>query len=264
MKISAILQILELLAPPAFQEDYDNSGLQAGSTDNECSGVLLSLDVTEAVVEEAVQKNCNLLISHHPLIFRGLKQVTEASGIGRALIAAIRNDITVYAIHTNLDNVLPGVSSSMAGKLGLLNRRILAPRPARPGEREAGSGLVGELPRPLAEKAFLALLREQFGSPVIRHSVLLGGPVSRVALCGGAGSFLIPNALSAGADFFVSADISYHRFFEAEGRLVIADIGHYESEQYALNLLYEIILEKFPNFAVLKAGTPSNPVHYYL
>ncbi|HEY4156318.1 MAG TPA: Nif3-like dinuclear metal center hexameric protein [Puia sp.] len=266
MKISAVTSLLESLAPPAFQEDYDNSGLQTGDLEKECSGVLVSLDTTEAVIEEAVQKGCNLLISHHPLIFHGLKQISRETGTGKAILTAVKNDITVYAIHTNLDNVLPGVSSTIADKLGLRNRSILAPKP--PGEtgglQEAGSGLIGNLERPLAEKQFLDLLREKFGVPVVRHSPLTGKAVNRVALCGGSGSFLIPNALAQGADFFVSADIRYHSFFEAEGSLVIADIGHYESEQFAVDLLCDVILKKFPNFAVLKAGTATNPVHYYL
>ncbi|HVY74974.1 MAG TPA: Nif3-like dinuclear metal center hexameric protein [Puia sp.] len=265
MKISSIVQALETLAPTALQEDYDNSGLQLGNIDNECSGVLISLDATETVVREAVEKKCNLVVSHHPLIFRGVKRIDPGVEPGRTIFAAIQHGIAIYAIHTNLDNVLPGVNSTMADRLGLVNRRFLSPRlPAeRPGERPAGSGLLGELPQPLAETAFLDLLRERFNLVLIRHSALTGRPVQRVALCGGAGSFLIPNALLERADFFVSGDISYHRFFEAGERMVIADIGHYESEQFSVDLLHDLLVEKFPTFAVLKAGKPTNPVHYY-
>ncbi len=264
MKISEITCFLETLAPLVLQEDYDNSGLIVGSAGEDCQNALISLDTTEAIIEEAVHKGCNLVISHHPLIFRGLKQVNRSTGTGRAIIKAIKNGVSVYAIHTNLDNVLAGVNGTIADKLGLVNRRFLLPKMDSGKEGIPGSGLIGEMPEPLSEKQFLDQIRQQFRIPVIRHSSLTGRPVRRVALCGGAGSFLITNALSAEADFFITADIRYHEFFEAQGQLVIADIGHFESEQFSIDLLYNAILNKFPNFAVLKAGTATNPVHYYL
>jgi dinuclear metal center YbgI/SA1388 family protein len=264
MKISAITRFLETLAPPVYQEDYDNTGLQLGSEEEECSGVMISLDPTDTVVEEAAKRGCNLVISHHPLIFRDLKQISPSTGQGRAIVAAVRNNITVYAIHTNLDNVLPGVNSTMADRLGLINREFLLPGRQGDAKYLSGSGLIGDVPEPLHAQQFLGLLRQRFGIPAIRHSRFTGRSVKRVALCGGAGSFLITNALSKGADFFVSADIRYHSFFEAEDRMVIADIGHYESEQFSIDLLHDAILKKFPNFAVLKAGVPTNPVHYYI
>jgi dinuclear metal center YbgI/SA1388 family protein len=279
MKISDITLFLESLAPPAFQEDYDNCGLLLGSADADCSGVLISLDTTETVIEEAAEKECNLVVSHHPLIFRGIKRIGPETGAGRTIISAIKKNIGVYAIHTNLDNVLPGVNSEIARRLGLENLRFLLPKRVRDTEentensqtdsqenrtgRTAGSGLVGELPEPVEEQEFLRLLKQRFRIPLIRHTALSGRPVRRVAVCGGAGSFLITSALSIGADFFITADIRYHEFFEAEGKLVMADIGHYESEQYTTDLLFDAILKKFPNFAVLKAGTATNPVHYY-
>ena len=263
MKISDITRFLESLAPLRFQEDYDNCGLLLGSAETNCRGVMISLDATEEVIEEAGKRGCNLVVSHHPLIFRGIKQISNESGTGRAIIAAIRNEISVYAIHTNLDNILPGVNSAIAGKLGLENLRFLLPKSGKGLEGIAGSGLIGELPEPMGEELFLQLLQRQFRIPLIRHTALTGRLVHRVALCGGAGSFLITNALSAKADFFVTADIRYHEFFEAEGKLVMADIGHYESEQYTTDLLFDAILKKFPNFAVLKAGAATNPVHYY-
>jgi dinuclear metal center YbgI/SA1388 family protein len=261
MKISEITCHLESLAPLRYQEDYDNCGLLLGSPESNCSGVLISLDTTEAVIEEAVERGCNLVVSHHPLIFRGIKRISEGTEGGMAIISALRNNIAVYAIHTNLDNVLPGVNSAIAHKLGLENLRFLLPKENAQGR--AGSGLVGDLPQAPGEEQFLQLLQRQFRIPLIRHTALTGKPVRCVALCGGAGSFLITNAISANADFFITADIRYHEFFEAEGRLVMADIGHYESEQYTTDLLFDAILKKFPNFAVLKAGTPTNPVHYY-
>jgi dinuclear metal center YbgI/SA1388 family protein len=266
MSISEISLFLETLAPLDFQEDYDNCGLILGERSEACRGILVSLDTTEAVIQEAVQRNCNLVISHHPLIFHGLKQINAETGTGLTVMAAIRHGVAVFAMHTNLDNVLSGVNGAMADKLGLVNRRLLLQKPGSgSGKRgEPGSGLIGELSDPVSEKEFLAGVREKFGVPVIRHSQLTGRPVKRVALCGGAGSFLIINALLGKADFFITADIRYHEFFDADGKLVLADIGHYESEQFTTDLLHDAIQKKFPNFAVLKAGTATNPVHYYL
>lgn len=261
MKIREIIQHLESIAPPECQEEYDNSGLIAGDTSLDCTGVLVSLDCTEDLILEAIEKKCNLIVSHHPLIFRPIRRIHPENGIGRALIAAIKADITVYAIHTNLDNIITGVNASIADKLGLVNRKILLPKN---GLDRVGSGLIGELKNALSEKQLLEEVKEGFGIPVIRHSPLRGEPVSRVAICGGAGSFVIPSALQQGAGFFISADIKYHEFFGGEGKMVIADIGHFESEQFTIDLLYQVILEKFPNFAVLKSGTVTNPVNYYI
>jgi dinuclear metal center YbgI/SA1388 family protein len=261
MKNKEIIQDLEWFAPLEFQEGYDNSGLIVGDPDIECTGVLINLDCTENVVQEAIQKKCNLIITHHPLIFRPIRNITPESDATRTLVAAIKSDIAIYAIHTNLDNMLSGVNDRLADKLALLNRRILLPRKDKPS---IGSGLIGELQNPLSENQLLKLLKNAFGTPVIRHSPLLGKPVSRVAICGGAGSFLISNALQEGAGFFVSADIKYHDFFEGMDKLVIADIGHFESEQFTVDLLLAVILKKYPNFAVLKSGTVTNPVNYYI
>jgi dinuclear metal center YbgI/SA1388 family protein len=261
MKIRDIIQLLESIAPLEYQEDYDNSSLITGNTDAECTGVLVSLDCTEDLIREAVKKNCNLIVSHHPLIFHPLRQISPENGTSRCLITAIRSDITIYAIHTNLDNISGGVNSRIADKIGVVNRKILAPKPNNPN---IGSGMFGDLKTPVSEEQFLMLLKTSFYTPVIRHSSLRGKTVSRVALCGGAGSFLIPNALRMGVDIFISADIHYHDFFVGEGEMLIADIGHFESEQFTVDLLHDVILEKFPNFAVLKSGTVTNPVNYYI
>jgi dinuclear metal center YbgI/SA1388 family protein len=261
MKISEIIQHLEYRAPLEFQEEYDNSGLIAGDTDSECTGILISLDCTENVVHEAIQRNCNLIISHHPLIFRPMRNLVPKNGPAKTLVAAIKADIAIYAVHTNLDNIISGVNATIADKLGLLNRRFLQPRNDK---QTSGSGLIGDLENPLSEKQLLERLKKAFGTPVIRHSPLLGKPVTRVAVCGGAGSFLISNALQENAGFFISADIKYHDFFEGQEELVIADIGHFESEQFTVDLLLAVILEKYPNFAVLKSGTVTNPVNYYI
>ncbi len=364
MTIATIIDALEKIAPPSLQEDYDNAGLITGDKSWECRGVLISLDTTEEVVEEAIKTKCNLIVAHHPIVFRGLKKINGKNYVEKTIITAIKNDIAIYAIHTNLDNVIDGVNGKMADKLGLINRSILAPKQnllqklsvfvpvadkenllnalftagaghignysecsfgtegvgtykagekAQPyigkiGERhqeaeiklevifpawlqlqvvkamiaahpyeevahdiyhlsntfqQTGSGMLGELDKEVPEKEFLALLKQVFKLSYIRHTEFTGKAVKKVALCGGAGSFLINAAKSAEADVYVSADIKYHEFFDADGRLLLADIGHYESEQYTVELLFDILTEKFPNFAVLKTGVNTNPVKYF-
>jgi len=364
MKISEIIQHLESIAPPALQESYDNAGLLTGNSGWECRGILICLDATEEVIQEAIKKNCNLVVAHHPILFRGIKRITGTDYVQKALITSIKNDIAIYAIHTNLDNVIEGVSGKMAQILGLQEIQVLSPREnsleklytfvpvenadqvrqaifeagggqigkyagcsfnaegtgtftaqagtdpyigkigtptsakeikievifpahlkqgvisamlkAHPYEEVAydlirlennyalaGSGAIGLLPQPMEEGRFLHLLKQKFNLPLIRHTPLLNKPVSRVALCGGAGSFLISKALAAGANFFLTGDIKYHEFFDANSRMVLADIGHFESEQFTIDLLQEILVEKFPTFAVLKSGTQTNPVNYY-
>ena len=261
MQISDIIHHLETIAPGRYQEEYDNSGLIAGDITTACSGVLVSLDCTEEIVQEAAEKKCNLIVSHHPLIFRPIRSIHPENETGRTLMAAIKSDIAVYAIHTNLDNIISGVNATIADRLDLINREILQPRA---DQLSVGSGLIGDFRKAVPEGQLLMDLKQKFNIPVIRHSPLTGKPVSRVALCGGSGSFLISSALQRGAGFFISADIKYHAFFEGEKKMVIADIGHYESEQFTIDLLYQVILEKFPNFAVLKSGTVTNPVNYYI
>jgi len=261
MKISDIIRHLESIAPVNYQEDYDNSGLICGDAAAECTGVLVSLDCTEDMVREASEKKCNLIVSHHPLIFRPIRRIDPSNETGRTLMTAIQTGITIYAIHTNLDNILSGVNATLADRMGLVNREILLPKT---GQMSVGSGLIGNLKEPVPESQLLKKLKTEFKIPVIRHSPLTGKPVTRIALCGGAGSFLISSALQQGADFFITADIRYHTFFEGEKQMVIADIGHYESEQYTIELLCKVIIEKFPNFAVLKSGIVTNPVNYYI
>ena len=365
MKIQEIISFLETIAPASLQESYDNAGLLTGDTNWNCTGIISSLDATEAVVMEAIEKKCNLIVAHHPIIFGGLKKITGKNYVEKTIIAAIKNDIAIYAIHTNLDNVLTGVNGKMADQLGLINRQILMPKKGivkklvtfvptakaekvrtalftagagnignysecsfsvegegtfkggestdpfvgKPGERHTekelrmemvfpawaendilkallqvhpyeevaydiftidnnhqhtGSGLIAELPKPIGEREFLGQLKLAFGLTVIRHSPLRDKPVEKIALCGGAGSFLIGAAIAAGADFYITGDVKYHEFFDANNRLVIADIGHFESEQYTIDLLFDILSEKFPNFAVLKTRVKTNPVNYFV
>ena len=364
MKIAEVISFLESIAPPSYQEQYDNAGLLTGNTGWECKGIICSLDAIEEVVNEAVEKNCNLIVAHHPIIFGGLKKINGKNYVEKTVIRAIKNDIAIYAIHTNLDNVIDGVNGRMAKMLGLKNVSILSPKQntlkklftfvpvekaepvrnaifaagggyianysecsfnaegegtfkpeegtnpyvgdigkrhtekelkvevilpaylenkivaamkaAHPYEEVAydvvdlsnmnqrvGSGVIGELNEPVEEKKFLEKLKEVFGLQVVRHTALSGKPIGKVALCGGAGSFLTAKALTAGADVYVTADMKYHEFFDANGRMLVADIGHYESEQFTINLLQEILEKKFPTFAVLKTGVETNPVRYF-
>ncbi len=269
MFISDIIHHLESVAPPAYQESYDNSGLIIGSSSWVCNGILVCLDATEAVIQDAANNNCNLVVAHHPIVFAGLKRFSTDTYVGRAVIAAIKQDIAIYAIHTNLDNVLHGVNGKMADILGLRDRQVLLPKQdilMKPADTNpsTGSGLIGHLPEPMEAGDFFTLLKSQFRLKVIKHTPLLPGKIGKLALCGGAGSFLISRALAAGAHLFLSSDIKYHEFFDANDRMVIADIGHYESEQFTIELLSGILQEKFPTFAVLKTGVETNPVRYFL
>ena len=365
MKISDITYFLESLAPASLQEHYDNAGLIVGNNGWDCQGILCSLDATEEVVKEAISRKCNLVVAHHPIIFGGLKKINGKNYVEKSVIAAIKNDIAIYAIHTNLDNILSGVNGKIAGMIGLQNTAILlerentlkklftfapvdkaeqvrnaifkagggyignytecsfnaegtgtflagegtdpyvgkigkqhqesemkievifpawlensivtAMKSAHPYEEVAydiinlanrhpgiGSGLIGDLPKATDEFEFLRHLKTIFNLKVIRHTPLLNKPVRRVALCGGAGSFLVAKATSAGADIYVTADMKYHEFFDANGRMVIADIGHFESEQFTIDLLAEILEQKFPNFAILKTKMQTNPVQYFV
>ncbi len=326
--VQDIIDHLAHIAPPQYQESYDNTGLLVGHAKQEVRGVLCCLDTTEAVVDEAIEHNCNLIVSHHPIIFKGLKRLTPTHYVARTVIKAIKHDIAIYAIHTNLDNVLQqGVNQRIAQRLGLINCRILAPKqvmkvatfhfqaPPSDSLREAltaqadvhvyadglhwqvrypsgsenhvrtlmrthngqiwsqqtdalpatqvGSGLVGELPEPMRESDFLDLLKGKMHTGCIRHTTLLGRPVQRIALCGGAGGFLLSHAIAVGAQFFITADYKYHEFFDADNQIVIADIGHYESEQFTIALLVENISQKFSNFAVRSTELCTNPINYW-
>ena len=364
MKIAAIISYLESIAHPSLQENYDNAGLITGNSNWECSGIICSLDATEKVVEEAIAKKCNLIVAHHPIIFGGLKKINGKNYVERTIINAIKNDIAIYAIHTNLDNVIDGVNGKIAAVLGLENISVLSPKenilkklftfaPAdkseqvrqaifeagaghignysecsfnvpgmgtfkagigtdpfvgKVGERheeneikievifpawlenrivaamlsahpyeevaydviplnnshpQIGAGIIGELPEALEEKGFLAKVKLGFALPIIRHTAFTGKVIKKIALCGGAGSFLVAKALATGADAYITADLKYHEFFDANGRMLLVDIGHYESEQFTISLLAERLEQKFPTFAVLKTAVITNPVFYY-
>ena len=264
LKITEITAFLEQIAPLRLQESYDNAGLIVGDPEQELTGALICLDSTEEVVREAIQKGCNLVIAHHPIVFRGLKRITGRHYVERVVIQAIKNDVALYAIHTNLDNILRnGVNQRLCEVLGLQTLRPLVPKPDS-GEYEAGSGMIGQWPAPMSETESLRWVAQKLNAACIRHTPLLGRPVQKVAVCGGAGSFLLPDALRAGADLYISADFKYHEFFEADGRIVVADTGHFESEQFTINLLFDLISEKYPTFALHCVNHNTNPVRYWV
>lgn len=263
VRLAELTAFLEEIAPLGLQESYDNAGLLTGDPDLPVQGVLTALDMLEPVLDEAIALGCNVVVAHHPIIFRGLKRLTGAHYVERVVIKAIRAGIALYAIHTNLDSVLEnGVNERIAQRLGLTKLSFLEAKSPPADGRPAGIGAVGDLPGDLDFPAFVRLLKERMRCPVVRHTAWDDRPIRRVALCGGAGSFLLPQALRAGAQAFVTADYKYHEFFEADGRILIADIGHYESEQYTVDLLKSLISNKFPNFASHSTTIITNPVKY--
>jgi dinuclear metal center YbgI/SA1388 family protein len=261
MKIEDITQYLEQVAPLHYQESYDNAGLLVGRHDTEIKGVLVSLDTTAAVVDEAIERGCNLIVAHHPIIFGGLKKLNGYHYVERAVIKAIKHDVAIYAIHTNLDNVLSnGVNEKIGLKLGLENLQILKPKTKI--EDNVGSGVVGTLARPLEFHAFLRMLIRDMVLPGLKYTDVAHEVVQKVALCGGSGRFLLEDAIAVGAQVFISADFKYHEYFEANGQITIIDIGHYESEKFTVELLHQLITRKFSKFAAYCAKVNTNPINY--
>ena len=259
-----IIDAIEQVAPRRLQEDYDNTGLQCGRVDVECTGVLLCVDVTAGIVAEARLRGCNLIVTHHPLLFHGIKQVTGQGRVQEALVAAIRNDVAVYSCHTAIDNAPDGISHVMARRLRLTGVAVLE-RHHDNVMREVGSGVIGTLPEPLTPAGFVALVKRTFGSPVARCSdpaALPGGTIVRVALCGGAGAFLIDEAVARGADAYLTSDTKFNLFLDHAGEIFLVDIGHHESEECAKDIFYHVITKKFPNFAVYYSQTEENPIKY--
>lgn len=364
MQLHELISELEQFAPLSYQESYDNCGLLVGNKNLQLTGALLSLDCTEAVIDEAIAKKCNVVIAHHPIIFSGLKKLNGSNYVERTVIKAIQHNVAIYACHTNLDNVKLGVNHKIAQKLNLVNTQILSPKSAllkklvtfvpsanllslqnalfnagagnignydscsfslegigtfrgnefsnpvigekgklsteketrlevifesylqnniinalklsHPYEEIAydiysldnsyqniGSGIVGELAQEMSENDFLSHLKSVFKLKLIKHTPLLNKPIKCISVCGGSGSFLLKNAMNSKSDIYISSDFKYHEFFDAEGKIVIADIGHFESEQYTPEIFYEIISKKFPNFATYLTETNTNPVNYF-
>ncbi len=260
MKIKEITDLIEEFAPLSLQESYDNAGLIVGRPDDEVHGILLAVDVTEEVLDEAEQTGCNLVITHHPIIFHPLKRFNSANYVERCVERAIRRGIALYACHTNLDSAPGGMSWRLAELLGVEQLTVLDP--TRGEESAAGFGVVGTLPEAVEEEAFLHRLREQLGAQVIRHSALTSRAVRCVAICTGAGASLIGAARAAGADLYVTADLKYNDFMTPDGALVVADVGHFESEYCAIELLFDILSKKLITFAVRRSVNTRNPVRY--
>ena len=260
MKIKEVLSALERFAPLPLQESWDNAGLQVGLTETEVSGALLCLDVTEKIIDEAVRKGCNLIVSHHPLLFRGLKTISDLTDVQRTVMKAIREGVCVVSMHTNMDNAQGGVNYKMAQRLGLQNVGFLQPKTVE--GVEAGSGIIGELPEPQAADDFVLAVKKAFGVECAMCNELLRRPVRRVALCGGAGDFMLDDALRAGADAFVTGEMHYHQYFGYEQQIQICVIGHYQSEQFTPEIFEGIIRRNCPEVETFIAETCTNPILY--
>ena len=256
-----MLVALEKFAPLPLQESWDNAGLQIGLTEAEASGALLCLDVNEAIVDEAIGKGCNIIVSHHPLLFRGLKTISDADYVQRSVIKAIRNNIAVISMHTNMDNARGGVNFKIAEKICLENVRFLDSRIV--DGVEAGSGVIGELPEPLCAVDFLTLVKNKFGVECIQCNEFLHRPLRRIAICGGAGDFLLDKAVAGGADAFVTGEMHYHVYFGHEQQIQICVTGHFQSEQYVNEIFKSIIVDECPDVPVFMAETNTNPIIYF-
>ena len=261
MTVKEIMNCITEIAPLQWQEDYDNAGLQVGDVNAEVHKALIALDVTEELVDEAIAKQCDLIVSHHPLIFRGLKHLTPQTYIERVVMKAIKHDIAIVSMHTNLDNSYLGVSRVLADKLGLTNQRLLQPSADEP--ECCGDGMIGEFEQPMKELDFLNLVAETIGSPCLKHSALTGRMIHKVALCGGSGTPFMPDALRQKADAYLTADIKYHDYFVPEGNILLVDGGHFETEQFTKELIKVLIKKKIPTFAAEIAETNTNAVHYF-
>ena len=265
MTLASIIDIIEEFAPPVIQESWDNSGLIIGDKTKEVTKTLLALDCTPTVVMDAINMGAELIITHHPLIFKGIKRIDSHTNLGRAITNAIKNDIAIYSVHTNIDKILRGVSGLMAERIGLKNVEILSKdRGDRPksimAEEEIGLGVVGDMESPMGVEEFCNVVKDKFSLKVVKTSKPIQGKISRVALCGGSGGSHIEEAYFSGAQVYISGDISYHNFFCEDG-FMIMDIGHYESEIGVLELLSNILSKKISNFAVhIENG--ANPAHY--
>lgn len=262
MKIKEIILALEQFAPLPLQESYDNAGLQCGLTETEASGALLCLDVTPEVIHEAVDLGCNLIVSHHPLLFHGVKQVVDANLVQRCLRLAIQNDLCIYSAHTNLDNAEDGVNFRIAEKLGLIDVQLLNQRMLNVDGRQvkAGSGVLGYLPEAEDSLAFLQRVKQAFGVEALQHNQLLERPVQSVVICGGAGEFLLDEALRLEADAFLTGEMSYHNWFGHEQEVQIAVLGHYESEQYTREIFREILEDAAPQLPLYDTEVRTNPI----
>ncbi len=257
-KVKDVTQVIEGFAPLSIQEKWDNSGLCIGSPDAPVSSVLFGLDCTPELVDEAIECGADMIVTHHPLIFSGLKKISPDDMVGEAVFKAIKAGISIYAAHTNADKVIAGVSGAMAAKLGLKNVEILS----EDGEG-TGLGVVGELPEPMTAQQMVEMVKERFALKTVKASKPVEGEITKVAMCGGSGGSLISAAKAAGAQLYISGDISYHNFFTPEG-FMLMDIGHYESEIEIVDILFSLVKKNFPTFAVrITQNMHSNPIYYF-
>ncbi|MDE5708521.1 MAG: Nif3-like dinuclear metal center hexameric protein [Alistipes sp.] len=261
MKIKEITDAIERFAPLAWQASYDNAGLLVGRADDEVHRALLAVDVTDEVMDEAEREGCDLIVTHHPIIFHALKRFNSADQVQRCVERAIRRGIALYACHTNLDSAPGGMSWYLAGMLGVEKLQVLEPAGA---DEETGFGVVGELPEPIAATEFLRRLQSELKVRAIRHSDVVRDEVRRVAVCTGAGASLIGAARAAEADIYVTADLKYNDFMTPDGALTVADVGHFESEYCAIRLLFDILSKNFPTFALRRSECSRNPVNYWI
>ncbi len=259
MKIKEIIDALERFAPLPLQDGFDNAGLQTGLTGAEATGALLCLEVTEAVLDEAIAQGFNLVVAHHPLLFHAMKSLTGRTEVERCVMKAVCNGIAIYAAHTNLDNAPGGVNFKMAEKIGLKNVHFLQPRE---DGKEGGTGIIGDLKEVETETGFLHRLKKTFEAACLMHNRLRGREIRTVALCGGAGAFLIPQAEKAGADVFVTGEIKYHEFQGHDDGILLASLGHFESEQYTVELLESILREAYPQLPAKRTRVNTNPIKY--
>lgn len=258
MTIRDIIAPIEAFAPLSLQESYDNAGLVVGRLDDELKGgVLLAVDVTEKVIEEAIEKGCGLIITHHPIIFHPLKRLNSASVVERCVEMAIRHNIALYACHTNLDSAKGGMSWRVGEMLGLQDMEIL-----QPTSENAGFGVVGTLPSAMDENAFLSKVKQTFSVEALRHSELLGREVKRIAICTGAGASLMREARASQCDIYLTADLKYNDFYTPDSHFVVVDMGHFESEFCVIAILFDVLSKIFINFALYKSAQSKNPVHY--
>ena len=268
VRVQDVIDALEDFAPLPLQESYDNAGLQTGLTEAEVSGALLCLDVTEEVIREALELGCNMIVSHHPLIFHGLKRLTDADAVQRQVRMALQNDIAIYSAHTNMDAAVDGVNYMMAERLGLMDVVLLQPRRVTVGiggrarTVEGGNGVIGYLPEGEDSLAFLQRVKQAFGVECLMHNELLSRPVQSVAICGGAGDFLLDEALHVQADAFLTGEMHYHQYFGHDGQIQIGVLGHYQSEQYTTDIFWSILSEKCPRLPLFKTNVCTNPIKY--
>ena len=263
MKVKDIIAAVEEFAPACIQAEYDNTGLQVGSPEQEVHGVLIGFDCTAALVEEAVRRGCDMILTHHPLIYHPIRNLNPEDPGAAAVMAAVKNGVAVYGCHTSADKTPGGVSFALAEKIGLKDVRVLAPEMPGSTGNPIGFGAVGDLPEALPSVEAVALVKKALGTPAVRCSAPTGCPVSRIAVCGGSGTSLIPAARKAGAQMYVCGDVSYHYFFQPEGFMVV-DAGHFETEVEITEVLLSVIRKKFPTFVTLISENigKANPVNY--